>query len=202
MNQFMRSFQHKPLRFLVPVCLLLSGAAVAAPAIISREEATRFSSHKATVFIFLYTDCPIANGYAPEMARIVEKYGKEGVAFFRVYPAPDITPEKAQKHGEEYSLPFDAVLDTELALVKQTGARVAPTAVVYDAAGVRRYIGRIDNRYAELGKARARATKTELRDALDAVLAGKEVSTKETQALGCFLPEPKDTGAPPTGEQK
>lgn len=182
--------------------LLTYVAEAAAPSIVSREEATRFSTHKATVLIFLYSDCPIANGYAPEMARIVEKYGKDGVAFFRVYPSPDITTEKALKHGQEYSLPFDAVLDPELALVTQTGARVAPTAVVYDAAGTRRYIGRIDNRYADLGKARARATKTELRDALDAVLAGKEVSTKEAPAVGCFLPEPKDTGAPPKGEQK
>jgi hypothetical protein len=183
--------------------IFLSWAAMANDAsIVSRDTATEFSAHKATVLLFLYADCPIANGYAPEIARIAKKYTQEGVAFFRVYPEPDITQAAVLEHGQEFSLPMDAVLDPELALVKQTGARVAPTAVVYDASGARRYIGRIDNRYVDLGRLRAHVTKTDLRDALDAVLAGKEVSTKETQAIGCFLPKPKEPDAAPATEQK
>jgi hypothetical protein len=167
------------------------------------KAATKFAAHKATVFLFLYTDCPIANGYAPEMARIVEKYRKEGVAFFRVYPAPDITQEKALKHGQEYSLPFDAVLDGELVAREADGG----------ARGAHRSCLRHNLAPADTSVVSTTATPSSASRApaprrrncatrLDAVLAGKEVSTKETQALGCFLPEPKDTGAAPAGEQK
>jgi len=54
--------------------------------------------------------------------------------------------------------------------------------------GERKYLGRIDDLYADLGKRRARATSLDLRDALDAVLADRPVPRPVTQAVGCFIP--------------
>ena len=71
------------------------------------------------------------------------------------------------------------------------GATVTPTAVVLDREGAVRYRGRIDDFYAALGKPRRQATTHELRDALDAVLAGKPVAVPEAKALGCYIVSPE-----------
>jgi hypothetical protein len=67
---------------------------------------------------------------------------------------------------------------------------VTPTAVVVDAQGTVRYRGRVDNLYAALGKTRQQVTSHDLRDALDAVLAGRPVAHPETEAIGCFITDP------------
>ena len=50
------------------------------------------------------------------------------------------------------------------------------------------YRGRIDNLYAALGQKRPRATTRDLREALDAILAGQPVPHATNQAVGCLIP--------------
>ena len=49
------------------------------------------------------------------------------------------------------------------------------------------YRGRIDNRYAILGKPRLKATQHDLRVALEAISARKPVKTPRTVATGCYI---------------
>jgi len=58
------------------------------------------------------------------------------------------------------------------------------------ARGAIRYRGRIDNGYAELGKPRQHVTSHDLRASIDALLAGRQVPTPETDALGCYIADP------------
>lgn len=162
------------------------------------EQALHFDKHKATVLVFLATDCPIANGMAPELARIHADYSPESVQFYRVYADDLLTEEDINRHGKDYNLPFPAVHDANLALVKRSGATISPEAAVYDKLGKRVYLGRINNRYEDLGKYRQAATVHDLRNALDAVLDGKAPEIAQTKAVGCYLPKPKisDTNEP------
>ena len=48
---------------------------------------------------------------------------------------------------------------------------------------------RIDNRQAALGKRRPAATVFDLRDTLDAVLAGKPIKPRTTEVIGCYIPD-------------
>jgi thiol-disulfide isomerase/thioredoxin len=175
-------------------------AAAAAP-LAGMDEARNFGQHAATVFVFLATDCPIANSMAPELQRLHTDFKDRDVAFYRVYADAQLSEEEIARHGRDYALPFPALHDKALELVAFTGATVTPEAVVYRRDGTRAYRGRINNRYEALGKYRPRATQHDLRDALEAVLDGRDVSTPETEAIGCFLPEPvaaKDAAPPET----
>ena len=58
---------------------------------------------------------------------------------------------------------------------------------VMQADGRVRYQGAIDDWYVALGKHRPEATQHYLRNALDAVLAGKEVAIVKTEAVGCLV---------------
>ena len=142
---------------------------------------------KATVLIFLAHDCPVSNVLVPEMNRIATEYGPRGVAFFFVYAERDLTDVDAARHAQEFALAAPAAVDRAGALVARAGARVTPEAAVFSPAGEVMYRGRINDLFAAPGKKRAVPTTHDLRDALDAVLAGKAPPAATTPAVGCFI---------------
>lgn len=139
------------------------------------------------VFLFVRGDCPISNRYAPEMARIWETYAPRGVRFSLVYPDPDENAAAIRRHIAEYGYPFGALRDPEHALVEQSGARITPEVAVYGPDGTLAYRGRIDDRWADFGKSKPAPARQDLREALDAVLAGRPVAEPTTEAIGCFI---------------
>ena len=140
-----------------------------------------------SVFLFMRSDCPIANRYAPELRRLHESFSPRGVRFWFVYVDPQEKSESIQRHAEEYQVPGGILRDSHHDLVRLTGARVTPEAVVFDAGGTLVYRGRIDDRYTDFGKARARPNRRDLKLALEAVLNGDAVAAPETRAVGCFI---------------
>ena len=151
-------------------------------------EPLRAGQAKAVVFLFVRTDCPISNRYAPEVRRLREKFAASGVAFWLVYVDPDESASMIRRHLKAYGYGSGVLRDTRHDLVKLTGVRVTPEAAVY-AAGRLVYRGRIDDRYVAFGKARPAPTTHDLEEALDAVLKGKTVARQTTTAIGCFIPE-------------
>lgn len=145
------------------------------------------SDAKAIVFLFTRTDCPVSNRYAPEVRRLHEEFKDRGVEFRMVYPNPDVTAEAIESHLKEYGYSIGALRDPEHRLVDLTQATITPEAAVYVPDWEMVYRGRIDNRYVDFGKARARATQHDLQDALEAALAGKPVPNPRTEAVGCFI---------------
>jgi hypothetical protein len=145
-----------------------------------------FETGKPTVLVFVRTDCPISNRYAPELQRLHKTYSSR-VDFYLVYGDATETPDAIRKHMADYGYPFTAVRDPHHALVKLAKAAVTPEAAVFSAGGQLLYHGRIDDRYIDFGKYKQAPDKHDLADALDAVLAGKPVPVASTKAIGCFL---------------
>ena len=146
------------------------------------------SQHKATVFMFVATDCPNSNTYAPLLARLYREYSPRGVAFFNVYSDPSETAETVRKHDNDFGVPFPALLDPQQVLARQTGARSTPEAVMLSSDGRELYRGRVDNRFVEFGKTRFSPTENDLQEALDSVLQNRPVAHPVTRVLGCAIP--------------
>jgi hypothetical protein len=138
-----------------------------------------------SVLIFYLQDCPICNGYAPEINRLASAF--TNFAFYIVQVDPDLKPEAAKQHARKYALHPAVLLDPTHDLVKRAGATVTPEAVVLGKGGGIAYRGRIDNLYLEPGKRRASATRHDLRDALENIQAGHHVKPKENNAVGCVI---------------
>jgi peroxiredoxin len=109
--------------------------------------AAEWKGKKAVVLIFLGTECPVSNGYAPEYALLAKAFGKRGVAFYGLHPAPDVTEEAAIKHAKEYKLTFPILLGPMQKVTKRAGVTVTPEVVVLTPAGRVLYRGRVDDRY-------------------------------------------------------
>ena len=138
------------------------------------------------VLVFVRTDCPIANRYAPLLQEMQKTYGSS-VRFRLVFPDKNETPEKIRDYLREYHYELPALRDVEHSLAKSVGARVTPEAAVFDARGVLVYHGRIDNLYEHLGQARHSATTHELADALEAARKGVRPAVSSADAVGCYI---------------
>jgi len=145
---------------------------------------------RTTALIFTRTDCPIANQAAPEIQRVRAMYGDRGVRVWLVYVDPQEPAGRIQAHMDEYGLRAPAIRDPDHVLVRRAGVQVTPEAAVYvhDAGGARLvYRGRLDDRVAALGRQRPRATRFDLREAVESTLAGNPATLVTTPAVGCEI---------------
>lgn len=142
---------------------------------------------RAIVVFFITPDCPISQGYVPEMNRIAQTYRSRGVKAFAVQSDRVARDADVRRHAAEYAYAFPLLLDPAHVLVRHTDATTTPEAVVMSPAGRVLYQGRIDDRIVSLGTRRPRATRHDLRAALDDVLAGRAVAIPRTAAVGCLI---------------
>jgi hypothetical protein len=92
-----------------------------------------------------------------------------------------------REYLREFGYKSPVLLDEGQTLVKKAGATVTPEAAVLSRSGEMLYRGRIDDRHASLGVSSPVASRQDLRDSLDAIVAGKPVASPRTNAVGCFI---------------
>ncbi len=145
---------------------------------------------KIVVLIFVRTDCPISNRYAPLIQQMSVKYGKEA-HFYLVLPDKTETAKSIQGYLQKFQYTLQALRDPAHALVEKSGVKVTPEAAVFDAKRNLVYHGRIDNLYQEFGRARRAATTHELADAIEAASKGVRPATESAAGIGCFIADLK-----------
>lgn len=166
-----------------------SFAATAVPALdgTSVEPFAPASDVEATVLLFVMTDCPISNRYAPEIRRLHEEFAGR-VRFWLVYVDAQRPLEELREHRSSFGYPFPALRDVDGALVAHAGATVTPEAAVFDARQRMIYRGRIDDRFVSFGVARRAPRTRDLHDRLSRITAGEILAFSETRAVGCYIP--------------
>ena len=142
---------------------------------------------EATVLLFVMTDCPISNRYAPEIRRLHDEFTWT-VRFWLVYVDAARPVDELLEHHSSFGYPFGAVRDMDGALVALAGATVTPEAAVFDSDRKLIYRGRIDDRFVSFGVARRAPRTRDLHDRLSRIAAGETLTFSETRAVGCYIP--------------
>jgi peroxiredoxin len=135
-----------------------------------------------TVLLFIAVQCPVSNAYNERMAKLAEDYKAKGIAVIGINSnvAEDAAAVKA--HATEHKLSFPILKDPGNKIADRLGATVTPEAYFLDANNKLLYHGRIDN-----SRNAAQVEANDLRNALDAALAGKAVEKTEAKAFGCSI---------------
>ncbi|MFO1054030.1 MAG: redoxin family protein [Planctomycetota bacterium] len=149
-------------------------------------DVTACANESAALVLFAGIDCPIARAYSPEIAAIANDYAR-CIAVRVVMVDVDLDAARAREHAREFGLPGPILLDPEHRMVRALGATITPEAFLVDHTGRLVYAGRIDDRFADLGKPRRAPRTRELRDAIESVIAGRKVVVARTQAVGCLI---------------
>jgi thiol-disulfide isomerase/thioredoxin len=145
-----------------------------------------FSKGKATVVLFLGTECTVNNAYMPRIVDLAKKYKPKDVSFVALNSNCHDTPIRIAAHAKEYGIVFPVLKDTANIVADDFGAKRTPEVFVLDPAGRILYQGRIDDQFG-VGFRRKAPTRQDLAAALDEVLAGKVVSVPCTAVSGCLL---------------
>jgi len=143
-----------------------------------------------SVFVVIVScnHCPYVIAYEPRLVALATEYMARGVSFLAVnandasrYPDDGMQPMKVRAREREF--PFPYVRDDSQAFVRALGARFTPEVYVFDAERKLRYHGRIDDNHRDP----ARVTSHDLKNALEALLAGGDPPVAETVAFGCSV---------------
>jgi peroxiredoxin len=134
---------------------------------------------KIVVIEFIATQCPYSLQQDSVIRAICADYKEKGVVFLGINSNQQETADEVVKHQQDKKLGFPVVKDWKNVVADVFKATHTPHIFVVDAKGILRYEGAIEPQ---------RGEKTPyLRNALDDLLAGKEVRLKETQQWGCTI---------------
>lgn len=143
--------------------------------------------HEDTLVVFFTCNhCPYVIGSDEVTRRTVEKYAPKGVGFVGINSNSKNTYEEDSfpnmvKRMEEHQFPWKYLYDETQEVALAYGALRTPHFFVFNKDRKLIYTGRaVDN-----PKDSLRITVNDLENALDEHLAGKEITTKVTNPIGC-----------------
>ncbi len=140
------------------------------------------------VVIFTCNHCPYAVAYEDRIIALHNKYAPKSFPVVAINPNDkDIQPadsyENMQKRAKEKGFPFVYLYDETQEIARAYGATRTPHVFLLDKDRRVRYIGAIDDNHENPDEVKERF----LENAIEAVIAGKEVPRAETKAIGCTI---------------
>lgn len=141
-----------------------------------------FNNSKAIVIMFIATQCPVSNEYNSRMVNLYNDYSDKGIAFIGINSNKQESVEEIKEHNHKNEFKFTVLKDWDNIIADKFEATVTPEVFVLNPNYELLYHGRIDN------SRRIEEVKShDLRQALDEILAGKEITVKTTKAFGCTI---------------
>ena len=144
---------------------------------------------KGTVVMFICNHCPFVKHVAEELARLGRDYMPRGVGFAAissndVSTHPADSPEQMVREAEERGYPFPYLYDETQEVAKAYRAACTPDVYLFDADRRLVYRGQLDPSRPGSG---VPVTGSDLRGAIEALLAGKPAVTEQVPSLGCNI---------------
>ena len=150
-----------------------------------------FKDAKGFIVVFTCNHCPYAQAYEDRIIALDKKYKKLGYPVVAINPnnpekQKDDSFAKMQERAREKKFAFPYLLDEGQKIYPQYGATKTPHIYILQktAKGNQvKYIGAIDDNYEDEAAVKQKYAE----NALDALLKNKEVTVKETKAIGCSI---------------
>jgi peroxiredoxin len=135
------------------------------------------------VLMFIATQCPYSNAYNDRMRDMAAAYAKKGVLFVGINSNKTESIDEAIAHAKQHGHTFPILKDPSNKVADLYDATHTPEVYVIAKNGKLVYHGRIDDNSDDVAK----VTSPDLKNALDALLAGQPVARAETKAFGCSI---------------
>ena len=150
----------------------------------AKHSSQEIADSKAVVVAFMCNSCPYAVDVEDRLIELHARFASRGIAVIAINVnkvEEDLLPAMKEK-AEEKKFPFAYLFDESQEIAKSFGAKYTPEFFVLDAERKIAYMGSLDD--SPDGR---EITRTYVNDALEAVLSGDEVVTKETVPIGCRI---------------
>ncbi|HVJ83917.1 MAG TPA: redoxin domain-containing protein [Planctomycetia bacterium] len=161
-----------------------------------RRNLQDLGAYQALALVFHTAGCPLAQRTWPSLVEIEKTYRGRGVKFLAVNVGADDDLREIARLAIDFNVPFPFVKDEGAKVAARLGVAHVPTVALLDKSGSLRYRGRVDDRV-RLGGEKPNATRADLREAIEDVLAGTAVRVPETLVDGCGIAFPGDSETEP-----
>ena len=147
-----------------------------------------FTDTNALIIIFSCNHCPYVQAYEGRMKQIQEDYNGKGVTVVAINSNedvnyPDDSFENMKKRAAEQRFNFLYLRDEDQSVARAYDATHTPEIFLFDKERKLAFHGKIDDNWQEPNKVQNHY----LRNALDELLDGKEISVPETFTIGCTI---------------
>lgn len=140
-------------------------------------------NNKAVVVIFWSTTCPNVQPYNERVGNMSNEYGKKGITIWAINSNNTESLEEVTSHAKKNNYPFPMLKDVNNVVADKFGATRTPEVFVLDPSNMTvLYHGRIDD-----NRDVSKVTSNDLRNALDEIAAGTDISVKTTKSFGCTI---------------
>jgi len=145
--------------------------------------------NKATVLFFICNHCPFVIHVNKELVQVANDFQKKGISFVAISSNdvknyPQDAPHLMKKVAKECNYPFPYLYDETQKVAINYDAACTPDIYVFDKDLKLVYRGQIDNSRPENG---VPVTGKDLRNALQNILNGKEISKDQKPSIGCNI---------------
>ena len=139
--------------------------------------------------MFICRHCPFVKHVQDELAKIGRDYAGRGVGIVAissndVTSHPEDSPTKLAYQAQELKLNFPYLFDESQDVARAYDAQCTPDFFLYDGQGMLVYRGQLDD---SRPGSEVAVTGSDLRAALDAVIAGGAVSPDQRPSIGCNI---------------
>ncbi|NOX65444.1 MAG: thioredoxin family protein [Chlorobi bacterium] len=143
----------------------------------------------ATVVMFICNHCPFVKHVNEQLVKLANDYMDKGIGFAAISSNdvknfPQDSPELMKKNAEDLSYPFPYLYDETQEVAKAYDAACTPDFYIFDKDLKLVYRGQLDDSRPGNDKP---ITGRDIRNALDAILAGKEVDPNQIPSMGCNI---------------
>lgn len=155
-----------------------------------RERTLKEFEGKPVAVVFIGSDCPLAKLYAPRLEEIYQQFKGRGVGMVAINSNTQDSMQKVGAYSRIHKMSFPVLKDPDNAVADMFEAERTPHAFVLDADRVVRYVGRIDDQYglgATSGYAKSELENSYVADAIEDLLADREVKLASTEPTGCII---------------
>ena len=143
-----------------------------------------YKAAKVVVLTFTCNHCPVAQAYEDRLVGFVNRYKDKGVRLVAVNCNRNSADglDAMKEHAKEKGFNFDYLFDESQQIGRNYGAAVTPHVFVLDKDRKIAYMGAWDNSMDP-----AKVEHHYVRDAVDALLAGKKPEVTESRQFGCGI---------------
>jgi peroxiredoxin len=140
------------------------------------------SSSSGVIIIFWSTECPWVQPYNDRINDYVKAYTEKGFTVWAINSNNTESTDAVKEHANKNKYTFPVLKDNNNVVADLFGSSRTPEAFVINKEQTILYHGRVSD-----NKSAAEQSTHDLKNAVDEISAGKDVSVKETKSFGCGI---------------
>ena len=155
----------------------------------TQKSLNELKSDMATVIMFICNHCPFVKHVNDQLVKLAMDYQPKGISFIAISSNdadnyPEDSPEKMKEYAASLNYPFPYLYDKTQDVAKSYDAACTPDFYIFDKDKKCVYRGQLDDSRPGNGKP---VTGLDIRNALDNILSGREVSKNQLPSIGCNI---------------